>query len=275
MYGSRLPLLRFAESPGISISLRATVVSALVPIDLFQAAQCAANVLARAGDDADVDTMLATFLKHKNGAEVLANALVGNPPSFRAAQIGLRVMSASGRRNELLANVLARAAGLRMQNSTMTAKEVAAFADEVRSRGNAARGVEVFERPQLGCIACHAVNGKGGSIGPNLSALGSAQPIDFIVGAILDPQKEIKEGYTSISVTTKDGEEYQGYQLRETGDELVLRDVLQNKEVRLRRGTIQEKRQNGSVMPSGLADTLTRDEFRDLVRYLSELGRTK
>jgi len=76
-------------------------------------------------------------------------------------------------------------------------------------------------------------------------------------------------------VTTKDGEEYQGYQVRETKDELVLRDVLQNKEVRLRRDTIQEKRQNGSVMPSGLADALKRDEFRDLVRYLSELGRLK
>ena len=119
------------------------------------------------------------------------------------------------------------------------------------------------------------MNGQGGTIGPNLSAVGSAQPIDFIVGAILDPQKEIKEGFTSISVTTKDAEEYQGYQVRETKEELVLRDVLQNTEVRVRRGMIQEKRQNGSVMPAGLADTLTRDEFRDLVRYLSELGRPK
>jgi putative heme-binding domain-containing protein len=157
----------------------------------------------------------------------------------------------------------------------MSAKEIEAFAEEVRTRGDAAQGAEIFQRPQLGCVACHAVNGQGGAIGPNLSALGSAQPIDFIVGAILEPQKEIKEGYTSVSITTNDGEEYQGYQVRETRDEVVLRDVLQNKEVRLRRSTIQEKRQNGSVMPSGLADVLTRGEFRDLVRYLSELGRTK
>ena len=108
-----------------------------------------------------------------------------------------------------------------------------------------------------------------------LDAIGSAQPVDFIIGAILDPQKEIKEGYISISVTTKDGEEYQGYQLRETGEELVLRDVLQNKEIRLRRDTIQEKKQTGSVMPNGLTDMLTRTEFRDLVRFLSELGLAK
>jgi putative heme-binding domain-containing protein len=102
--------------------------------------------------------------------------------------------------------------------------------------------------------------------------LGAAQPIDFIVGAILEPQKEIKEGYTSISVTTRGGDEHQGYVLRESGKELVLRDVLQNAEVRLAREAIKEKRANGSVMPEGLVNTLTRAEFRDLVRYLSELG---
>ena len=80
------------------------------------------------------------------------------------------------------------------------------------------------------------MNGEGGKIGPELSALGTAQPVDFIVGAILDPQKEVKEGYVSISITTKDGEEYQGYQVRETATEIVLRDILQNKEIRLRRG---------------------------------------
>jgi len=74
--------------------------------------------------------------------------------------------------------------------------------------------------------------------------------VEFIIGAILEPQKEIKEGYTSIAVTTKDGEEYQGYALRETGDELVLRDVLQNREVRLRPDVIQENiaRQKDSVV---------------------------
>ena len=157
----------------------------------------------------------------------------------------------------------------------MTASELTAFVADVRSRGDEKRGETVFHRAELGCTACHAANGVGGAIGPNLSALGTAQPVDFIVGAILEPQKEIKEGYSSISVTTKDGEEYQGYFIRENRDELVLRDVLQNKEVRVRRDKVAERRENGSVMPGGLADSLTRAEFRDLVRYLSELGRPR
>ena len=157
----------------------------------------------------------------------------------------------------------------------MTVAEITAFAAEVRAAGDARRGAEIFQRAELGCLACHTVNGTGGVIGPNLSALGTAQPVDFIVGAILEPQKEIKEGYVSLSVTTKDGAEYQGYPVRETATELVLRDLLQNREVRLDRASIREQKQNGSAMPDGLADSLTRAEFRDLVRYLSELGKAK
>lgn len=245
---------------------------ALARNDPKNAANAAAALLTRADDEAVITDVFTAFLQRQRGPESLASALSGSGLSEKAAEIGLRVMNASGRREENLARALSKTATL---NSQMTAQEISSFAKEVREKGDAKRGAEVYQRPALGCIACHAVEGQGGSIGPNLSAVGSAQPIDFIIGAILEPQKEVKEGYTSISVTSKDGEEYQGYQVRETKDELVLRDVLQNKEVRLQRGTIQEKRQNGSVMPTGLTDTLNRDEFRDLVRYLSELGRTK
>jgi hypothetical protein len=42
--------------------------------------------------------------------------------------------------------------------------------------------------------------------------------------------------------------------------------------VHLRKDTIAKKTQHGSAMPPGLADTLTRAEFRDLVRYLTTTG---
>ena len=184
-------------------------------------------------------------------------------------------MHAGGRREEALAAVLADAANSNGVGTSMTPAEIARFAAAVSTDGDARRGERIFRNPGLGCVNCHAVHGQGGNIGPDLSALGTAQPVDFIIGAILQPQQEIKEGYLSISVTTKDGEEYQGYLVRETADELVLRDVLQNQEVRLRQDTLQERKQNGSVMPSGLADGLTREEFRDLVRFLSELGQPK
>ena len=74
----------------------------------------------------------------------------------------------------------------------------------------------------------------------------------------------------SLSVTTKDDQEYLGYEVRQTAEELVLRDLLQGREVRLRSEMIKQKKPHGSVMPSGLTDALTRTEFRDLVLQPSE-----
>ena len=115
----------------------------------------------------------------------------------------------------------------------------------------------------------------GGSIGPALDTIGSGQPLDFIIGAVLEPDREVKESYEAIEVTTKDGETYQGYRVRADNRELVLRDVALNKEVRLRRDQIAEQRDRGSLMPPGLVDHLTRGELRDLFRFLTELGKPK
>jgi putative heme-binding domain-containing protein len=255
--------------------IAAAAIAALVTLDESTAARLAAAMLSRSEDQTVAREIYTAFLQRIRGASILTAAIQTAPPSAAAAKAGLEAMNATGRRDDDLARSLLNAAGITAQPLRFSASEMAAFANETRMRGNAARGREVFERPALGCIACHAVNGKGGAIGPNLSAVGSAQPIDFIVGAILDPQKEIKEGYTAIAVTTHAGEEFQGNLVRQTRDETVLLDVLQQREVRLRRADIAEQRNLGSVMPPGLADTLSRDEFRDLVRYLSELGRAR
>ncbi|PYL00745.1 MAG: hypothetical protein DME19_04025, partial [Verrucomicrobia bacterium] len=256
-------------------SVQSAAIAALCVLDLNAAAQFAGESLSRSRDEAQLNQVFSAFLQRQDGAAALARALAAKPPPKRAAEAGLRLMNAGGRRDPQLARVLTEAAGFSSQGIKMTSAEIASFAAEVRSSGDARRGAEIFCRAELGCTACHSVGGQGGNIGPDLNALGTAQPVDFIIGAILDPQKEVKEGYVSVSVVMKNGEEYQGYQVRETGEELVLRDVLQNKEVRLRRDAIKEKRQNGSVMPGGLADTLTRTEFRDLVRFLSELGKPR
>jgi putative heme-binding domain-containing protein len=260
-----------------SAYIRGAAIAALCPLDTPAAARLAADVLASlsTADESVATEIFSAFLERKAAAAGLVSALGAKPPSKAAAVAGLGLMSSSGRREEPLVRILSAAAGATGDAKKLALADVPALASEVRASGDATRGKEIFWRPQLGCAACHAINGQGGDIGPNLGSLGTAQPVEFIIGAILEPQKEIKEGYMSTFVATKDGEEYQGYIVRETADELVLRDVLQKKVVRLPRATIQERRQAGSVMPSGLADALTRSEFRDLVRFLSEQGRVR
>jgi putative heme-binding domain-containing protein len=248
-----------------SAAVRAAGISALAAMDLDAAARLASETELGPALWAKVFT---AFLQRQGGAVALATAFDAKKPEQAVAEVALRVMNESGRRDETLVKALSPATVTKL-----TLTDVPELVKEVRSRGNAERGQQVYQRAELGCVNCHSVQGFGGKLGPDLGALGTAQPVDFIIGAILDPQREVKEGFAAISISTKDGDEFQGYAVREDGREIVLRDILQNEEVTIRKSEIQQRRQSGSVMPSGLADGLTRGEFVDMVLYLSELGK--
>src|SRR5205085_9102729 len=128
---------------------------------------------------------------------------------------------------------------------------------EVLAKGDAARGREIFRRAEIGCVTCHAVAGEGGNIGPDLGAIGRAQPLDFIIGAVLDPNREVKEGFEAIEIVTKEGESFQGFKVRADKNEVVLRDPLQQREVRIPTKNIKQQVNRGSLMPAGLVNGLT------------------
>jgi hypothetical protein len=54
---------------------------------------------------------------------------------------------------------------------------------------------------------------------------------------------------------------------------VVLLDAATRKPMRLARSEIRSQTQAGSIMPAGLVDGLSETELRDLLRYLSGLGR--
>jgi putative heme-binding domain-containing protein len=268
-------LLQDLAAPDRPLTERAAAAAGYTLSDLPKAARLAAEVLAADTSGTHALILMRSFLERQRGSAALAASLKTTPPSRDAARVALRTLSASGKQDPELSATLVQAAKLGGEPLRPTGPDVQELVRQVRDQGDAARGAEVFRRSELGCANCHRLQGQGGVIGPDLSALGTAQPIDFIIGAILDPQKEIKEGFSSVVVLTRDGEEYQGYPVRESGEELVLRDVLRDREVHVRKADIQERRAAGSVMPSGLADALTRAEFRDLVRFLSEQGQPR
>ena len=89
---------------------------------------------------------------------------------------------------------------------------------------------------------------------------------------MLIPNKAVKEGYHALKVSTLDGKVIVGIKTREAEGKLYLR-TSDDKEVAIPEKDIDEKAQSRSLMPDGLSDQLTRQEFVDLVRFLSELGK--
>jgi putative heme-binding domain-containing protein len=245
-------------------AIKAAAIRALTNIDVDAAAQLAATSNLPASTWEEIYT---SFLQRQGGGTALANAFKTAAPNAEIAQLGIRLMNDTGRRDEALARVLNP-----VDAPKLSLEEIPLLVEQVRKAGNAERGAQIFQRAELGCVTCHAVKGVGGNIGPDLGALGTAQPISFIIGAILDPQREVKEGFMSLTVSTKDGDEYQGYAVGEDRNELKLRESLGNQVLTILKSEIQQRRQSGSLMPAGLVDGLSREEFVDLVKYLSELG---
>jgi hypothetical protein len=93
-----------------------------------------------------------------------------------------------------------------------------------------------------------------------------------LVESVLAPNKTVKEGYHSVQVSTRDGQELSGILARETDQELVLRDAT-NKEISVPKKDIESRKIAGSLMPAGLVDLLGESERLDLFRFLSELGK--
>ncbi len=48
-----------------------------------------------------------------------------------------------------------------------------------------ASGASIFS--SAGCVGCHAINGQGGSVGPDLSHIGSKRSLAWIKKQITDP----------------------------------------------------------------------------------------
>lgn len=62
--------------------------------------------------------------------------------------------------------------------------------------GDPTRGAEVFwTHPIAACSACHAIGGRGGAVGPDLSAVGTRLSRTQILQSLLEPNAELAAGW--------------------------------------------------------------------------------
>ncbi len=143
----------------------------------------------------------------------------------------------------------------------------------VKMQGDVSSGEKVFFRDSSMCSRCHEVKGKGGQIGPALSEIGTKLGKEALIEAILEPSAGVSFGFEAFNVSLKNGDEAYGLIASETSDELAIKD-LNGIVTRYKKSQIAKKDQlKTSIMPNGLQQTMTPQEFVDLVAYLSSLKR--
>jgi putative membrane-bound dehydrogenase-like protein len=117
------------------------------------------------------------------------------------------------------------------------------------------------------CAACHILFDQGGHIGPDLTPY-QRDDLDNLLLGIVNPNAEIREGFESYTITTKDDRALSGFLADQDNRVVVLRGLDGQNQV-IPRNSIEEMIPAGtSLMPEGLLDGFNEGQIRDLFAYL-------
>jgi cytochrome c oxidase cbb3-type subunit III len=159
----------------------------------------------------------------------------------------------------------------------------------VRSLGRTARATNVGDVQKgsavylrSGCASCHVIKGEGGTVGPELTIIGTQRGPDYLRQAIVDPAAALPHGtlpvpsrnldeFLPVKVVTRDGKEMQGLRINEDTFTIQIRDS-NNDLHSFRKADLREvqKEFGKSLMPP-FKDRLPASDVNDLVAYLSSL----
>lgn len=184
--------------------------------------------------------------------------------------------------------------GATQQGVGMTAEEIWQVISYIRSvqvktsalpAGNAAHGKQLFAGP-AGCATCHMIEGKGGRLGPDLTATGSARSVDYIVDSVRNPSRRLAQGiseamkefsqeYESVTVVDDRGQKFQGVVLNEDNFTLQMLDTREQLHLFEKDKVRSVDKSRESLMPKYDEKTLPEKDLQDIVAYLLSLGGSK
>ncbi len=130
--------------------------------------------------------------------------------------------------------------------------------------GDAARGKEVFRRV---CSKCHALDGVGVAVGPNLGTVRNHPASELLVDIIM-PSKSIEQGYETYVVDLASGEIVDGVMSAHTPATITLRQEQRRETVISRENIRRMYVSNVSMMPDGLEKQIDVQQMADLLAFL-------
>src|SRR4029079_8417720 len=103
--------------------------------------------------------------------------------------------------------------------------------------GDARRGRELY-RTKGNCANCHMLNGSGGRLGPDLSAVGRRRNAAYLRRSLVDPAADIPgssflegglgvttDSFLLLTAVTADGRKIRGVRLNEDPFSIQIRDL--------------------------------------------------
>ncbi|MEW4453344.1 DUF6797 domain-containing protein [Bremerella sp. JC817] len=154
-------------------------------------------------------------------------------------------------------------------------KLVASVVASAEFQGSVDQGVHTFRSAKFACVSCHEIGGSGGKIGPNLSDVGKRLTTQQIVEAVFWPDRTVHADFQTWLVQISDGQVLKGYKREAEPGEIMLFDPATQVTHNLPEDDIEDQRATGTLMPVGLANSMSDSERRDLIYFLSGLGKNE
>jgi len=254
-------------------SVRSTAMAIWIESEPEEALEESLDLLNDQIEGEDAERLFLTYRKLEKGPAILTEGLLKRSLPEDVASIGLKVSQTSGLDLRELEKAIRKAGAIKPIGAEMTHAEKRALVEEALSEGDRSRGRSIYRRPQILCGSCHRVDGIGGLIGPDLSSIGSYMTPNSILESILNPNSDIKQGYETVIINKKDGEVLSGTLYRKTDMTTLVRiasgEIISIPSEEIAKVDVSPV----SLMPAGLTANLHRDELRDLLTFLSSLGK--
>ena len=148
--------------------------------------------------------------------------------------------------------------------------------------GNAEHGKQLFYG-EANCSLCHTVAGKGGRVGPELTAVGGSRTREAIIDSVRNPSrrlawglteatKEFPQEYETVTVVTGDGTEIKGVALNEDNFTVQMMDSSEQVFLLEKDKLRSFKKSRESMMPVYSPNLLSDKDLEDIVAYLISVG---
>lgn len=151
---------------------------------------------------------------------------------------------------------------------TIKPKQTITLDDILSLTGNKQNGALIFK---ASCSVCHQVAKLGLDFGPKLTEIGSKLPKEALYDAIINPSAGISFGFETSQIDMKDGSVLMGIVASRTEMEIELKFPGGINQKISTNNIKSIKNLSESMMPEGLHERMTKQEFADLIQYMSTL----
>jgi putative heme-binding domain-containing protein len=185
--------------------------------------------------------------------------------------------------NDLRATITTGVPGTEMRPFAFGASELTGIVSYLRNMnssdaknamiGNIGRGKELFNSAG-NCATCHAINGKGPRVAPDLGDVGALRTADLLHRKLVDPADNLLPVNRSVRAVTKDGKTINGRRLNEDTYSVQLVDEQEHL-VSLTKSDLREFAVLKTTPMPSYKDKFNAQELADIEAYLLSLKGVK